>query len=82
MKETVLVVHNFSRKNVKNYLVAIPGIKSTEEIMNTELVKYGGKIEKNSAIYIEPNQRGVYLDLARLSTVICKVVIDDKRYFY
>jgi 1,4-alpha-glucan branching enzyme len=77
----LLVVHNFSKQPLENYFVPIPSVTSINEVMNTDRRKYGGRGGSNSKIKIHGDRRGVYLDVPRLSTVICKVVLDDKRRF-
>lgn len=74
-----LVVHNFSKKVWKNYFVAIPGVISIKEMMNTDDIRYGGMGVMNDHIKVEEDSRGVYLDVPKLGTVICKVVLDDKK---
>lgn len=77
----LLVIHNFSRNSLENYFVSIPSIVSIKEIMNTDRCEYGGKGGENPRIKIHKDGRGVYLDVPRLSTVICKVVQGDKRRY-
>lgn len=77
--DRLLIVHNFSKNMIKDYLVCIPGVISIDEVMNTDSEKYGGKGVENSTIKVHDQRRGVYLDLPELGTVICKVVLDDKK---
>ncbi|MCH9617080.1 MAG: 1,4-alpha-glucan branching enzyme GlgB [Chlamydiia bacterium] len=77
----LLVIHNFSLLSLENYFVPIPFVTSITEVMNTDKRKYGGRGGLNPHIKIHKEGRGAYLNVPRLSTVICKVVLDDKRQF-
>lgn len=76
-QETLLVIHNFSKRDVLRKFIAIPGVKRMEIFFHSEEKKYGGKITHKPGFSIESNALGVYLDLTKFSTIICKVVIDE-----
>ena len=78
----LLIVHNFSKRAYSNYLVPIPGVVSIKEVMNTDDKRYGGHGMNNPIVPIHPEKKGVYLNVPELGTVICKVVIDDKKCIF
>lgn len=74
-KETLLCVHNFSNKNIYHKLIPLPGVKSIEELMNTDDKRYGGDHLINSSIEIHPEGAGLFLQVPKLSSIFCKVIL-------
>ncbi len=70
LHEKLLVVHNFSRSGLKDYKVAIPEVVSIEEVFNTDGKLFGGEGVANPLIQIKA--QAIFLNLPKLSTVICK----------
>ena len=80
--DRLLVIHNFSKSSYRNYRVSIPGVTSVKEVFNTDEKRFGGDGMVNSSVKIQEEGRGVTLNVPKLGTVICKVVIDDKKYIF
>jgi 1,4-alpha-glucan branching enzyme len=80
IEEKLLIVHNFSKQNLENYFIAIPGVINIEEIINTDQIQYGGSGIINSEIGLEGEKRGIHLNIAKLSTSICRVSLDKNVY--
>jgi len=74
-KETLLCVHNFSNKNIYHKLIPLPGVKSIEELMNTDDKRYGGDHLVNPSIEIEEDGLGLYVNIAKLSSIFLKITI-------
>ncbi|MCH9621531.1 MAG: 1,4-alpha-glucan branching enzyme GlgB [Chlamydiia bacterium] len=77
--ERLLVIHNFSKESYENYLVSIPGVTSIKEVFNSDEKRFGGEGVLNPQIQIQKDQKGIYLNVPKLGTVICKVVLDVKK---
>lgn len=77
--DRLLVIHNFSSKSYEDYIVNIPGVIEIEEVFNTDEKVFGGNGLVNPEIEIDEHQRGIHLNVPALGTVICKVVLDDKK---
>ena len=71
LTEKLLVVHNFSKSFLKGYKVSVPEVTFAQEVFSTDQKRYGGDGVKNDTIEI--TSQGIYLDLPKLSTVICKI---------
>lgn len=81
-KDRLLVVHNFSNNAWKNYFVPCPTISSIEEVMSSDEKSFGGDGVSNKDKAIRVVNHGVYLDVPRLGTIVCKVVFSDKECIF
>nr|MCH9812241.1 alpha amylase C-terminal domain-containing protein [bacterium] len=75
-KDRLLVVHNFSGELLKKYFVPCPFVSSIEQLLSSDEEHFGGDGVTNATIEVE--SRGVYLDVPRYGTIVCKVDISDK----
>ena len=75
-KDRLLVVHNFSGEHLPRYFVPCPAILSIEQLLSSDEEHFGGDGVTNTSIEVE--SQGVYLNVPRYGTVVCKVDIDDK----
>lgn len=76
-KETLLCLHNCTPTYHPHYFLHCRGIRTIEEVFNSDDVRYGGSGKRNGEMAIERNGSdhavGLHLSLAPLATMIFRV---------
>ncbi len=73
-KSKLLCIHNFSKKDLKNYFLKMRNLKKASLIFNTNLTKYLGTEKEFGAIKITSDK--LYFDIAAFTTLIFEVQFD------
>ncbi|NGX28083.1 MAG: 1,4-alpha-glucan branching enzyme GlgB [Candidatus Anoxychlamydiales bacterium] len=67
----LLCIHNFSKNDLKNYLIKLKNLKKAKIIFSTNLEKYGGDEKDYEAI--KKSEDGLYLYITPFSSLIFEV---------